>query len=238
MSDQTQLQARQRATIKKHLRQPSPPRLNLAELPKWYTEYTAAPQNMTSKDATILQVQSDTLDSVAIENCIADLATQISVTNTFCPDCHALFSAYPDLGDPKALDPSTQRNWPGSGADWAHVVARTCHTLVLEAAARQGCKFCAFLMQMLRDAEVLDTFRRVEARLCGVGDEEMSASLSLQNWGRNTSQLLWVNFPGKVTKHCNDGMAQETKFESAALESGGESWIKEKVHVHTSSLVG
>jgi hypothetical protein len=30
-----------------------------------------------------------------------------------------------------------------------------------------------------------------------------------------------MNLPGKVSDHCNSGMAQMTKFESAALESSG-----------------
>jgi hypothetical protein len=53
-----------------------------------------------------------------------------------------------------------------------------------------------------------------------LGDGAM-ASLSLQNWGENTSQLLWMNLPGKVSDHCNAGIAPYTGFESAALESSG-----------------
>jgi hypothetical protein len=193
----------------------------LPQLQAWHAEYIAASQDIQSADPVVQAVQSDELSDAVIEKCVTQLALDSQVTGRFCSDCHELFTNYPDLGAPGIEDPDTQRCWPGSGADWAHAVAREVHTLVLEAAARKGCKFCGFLLQMLRDFDVLDTFRKVEGRLAALGSVE-TASLSVQNWGTNAAQLLWLSLPGKVATHCNQGMAVETKFESAALEDGGE----------------
>jgi hypothetical protein len=193
----------------------------LPQIQSWHAEYTAAPQTSRLLDPVVQVVQSDELSDMAIEQCVEELGKGIQVTGRFCTDCAHLFANYPDLSAPGIKDPSTKRCWPGSGADWAHVVMREVHTLVLEATARNGCRFCGFLLQSLRDADVFDVFRKIEARLAGLGSAQ-TASLSVQNWGTNASQLLWVNLPGKVSTHCNYGIAVETKLESAALEEGGE----------------
>ena len=219
-SARNQLKAEQHALI--HACYRKPPALSSQQLHKWHKEYKAVPANQLDSQHLIIQaVQADSLDKNAIEDGIAKLAADISVENRFCGDCQRLFDRWPDLGDPDVKDPSTQLNWPGSGADWKHIVAREFHTLLLEAAARRGCKFCAFLVQMIRDADLLETFRRLEARMQCLGEEEM-ASLSLQNWGINTAQILWVNYPGKVCDHCNGGVAQEMNFESRAMEASGK----------------
>jgi hypothetical protein len=218
-ANRNQLQPKRYSIIQKSFQKPVA--TSLEQLRKWHEEYKAAKDQFSSQHAIVQEVQTDELDEEAIETCIAALAKEIPVTNGFCGDCQHLFHNWPDLGDPNVKDPKTKINWPGSGADWKHTVAQECHTLVLEAAARNGCKFCAFLMQMLRDAELLQTFRRLEMRLGYLEDTAM-ATLSLQNWGMNTSQLLWINLPGKVCNHCNSAMAQETGFESAALESSGK----------------
>jgi hypothetical protein len=217
----SELKAKQHALVQACFRKA--PALNSQQLHEWHEEYKAVPASRLDSKHTIIQaVQADELNSTAVEMCITELAADISVENRFCGDCQHLFNHWPDLGDPDAKDPRTQVNWPGSGADWKHVVARECHTLVLEAAARRGCKFCAFVVQMIRDAGLLETFRRLEARMLWLGDEEEKemekASLSVQNWGMNTAQLLWVNYPGKVCEHCNGGVAQEVNFESQALK--------------------
>ncbi|CAO2654064.1 Nn.00g107970.m01.CDS01 [Neocucurbitaria sp. VM-36] len=223
--DRNELMAKCHLVIKRCFQKPT--EMSHQKLQRWLEEYNAAGVYIKSSDAIIEEVISDTLDDFSIEKCIAELVGEIPVTNGFCGDCQHLFNDWPDLGDPEVKDPSTGLHWPGSGADWKHTVAQECHTLVLEAAARNGCRFCAFVVQVMRDAEVLDTFRKVEARLVYLDDRAM-ASLSLQNWGINSSQLLWVNFPGKVCDHCNSGVAQETKFESAALEPSVDTYDKQR----------
>jgi hypothetical protein len=219
MSERDQRYVTQHDIIKKHFRD-NVASANLLQLRSWHKDYQAADDNLTFELEVIKDVQHDTLDGSTIEKCITELADGIHITERFCADCQHLFNNWPDLGDPEAKDPSTGRNWPGSGADWKHTVARSLYTIVLEAAAQKGCVFCAFLVQMLRDAEVLDIVRKLELRLVALDDEAM-ATLSVQNWGQNSSQLLWINLPGKVCHHCNDAMAQASKFESAALESSG-----------------
>jgi hypothetical protein len=224
-SSQSELETKQHALIQSCFQKT--PALDSQELHAWYEEYKAVfADELDSRHTVIQAVQADPLDQNAIEQCILSLATNITISGRFCSDCSHLFSHWPDLGDPTARDPSTQRNWPGSGADWKHAVARECQTLLLEGAARKGCKFCAFLIQMIRDAGLLDTFRRIEARMVWLGDAGIEkgtekASLSVQNWGMNTAQILWVNYPGKVCQHCNGGVAQEMKFESQTLEATG-----------------
>jgi hypothetical protein len=219
-SDRSQLKAKQHALIQVCFRKA--PALSSQQLHEWHEEYKAVSANQLNSEHLVIQaVQADEFDENAIEQCITELAADISVDDRFCGDCQHLLDHWPDLGDPDVKDPSTQLNWPGSGANWKHTVARECHTLLLEAAARRGCKFCAFLVQMIRDAGLLETFRRLETRMQWLGEEAM-ASLSLQNWGINTAQILWVNYPGKVCNHCNGGVAQEVKFESRAMEASGK----------------
>jgi hypothetical protein len=216
-NDQKQLKAKLHAVVQNCFQKA--PALSPQQLRKWHEEYKAVPANkLNSQHVIIQEVQSDELDEHAVERCIAELAADISVENRFCGDCQHLFAHWPDLGDPEAKDPSTKKNWPGSGADWKHTVARECHTLLLEAAARKGCRFCAFLVQMIRDSGLLETIRKIEVRLLQCLDKKAMASLAVQNWGQNTAQLLWVNFPGKVCGHCNYGIAQEINFESQAME--------------------
>jgi len=225
VSSQSELEANQHVLIQSCFQKT--PALDSQELNAWYEEYKAVPANTLNAQHTVIQaVQDDSLDQNAIEQGILSLITNITVSGRFCSDCSFLLSHWPDLGDPTAVDPSTQRNWPGSGADWKHAVARECHTLLLQAAARKGCRFCAFLMQMIRDAGLWDIFRKVEARMVWLGDKgeekgKEKASLSVQNWGENKAQLLWVNYPGKVCQGCNEGVGREMSFFSGAFESTG-----------------
>lgn len=201
----------------------------LPGLLSWHKDYQAADKYLTLDSDVVRSVQFDNLDTHSIDKCIIEMANGTQVTGRFCADCQHLFDNWPDLSDPDVKDPSTGLVWSGSGADWKQTVARSLHTLVMEAAAQKGCRFCAFLLQTLRDAEALVTFRRLELRLLALGDEA-TASLSVQNWGTNSSQLLWINLPGKVCDHCNSAMAQVTGFESAALESSGTCFPSAVLH--------
>jgi hypothetical protein len=188
MGDRDQLNATRSSIIQKHFRK-GLAAANLSQLQSWHKDYKAADDYLTLKTGVVQDVQLDTIDEQTVETCIAQLTDGIHVAKRFCADCQHLFDDWPDLGDPHVKDLSTQRHWPGSGADWKHTIARQCHTLVLEAAARKGCRFCAFLVEILRDAGGLDIFRKLERRLSILGDEAM-ASLSLQDWGKNASQSL------------------------------------------------
>jgi len=193
------------------------------EIRRWYDEYIAANgRKLTSESPLILAVQNDEHDLVLVEKRIEDLKPKITITGRFCNDCQALFDDWPDLSDSNTTDhPDGTKCFPGAGADWKHAVARSFHTIHLEAAARNGCVFCALLVQKLRDTEQLRTFHQIDARIESLG-ETAKAHLSLQNWGRNQDQLLWVNWPGKVSDHCNGGTGPTQKLVVGALNSEGK----------------
>lgn len=198
---------------------------DLQELKAWYEEYMGADANaLNHRSPEVLKTQQDELDGLALEACIAALSASITVISGFCEDCQYLFDNWPDLSDPasKAEPLPEDLRFPGVGADWKHTIARDCHTLVLEAAGRKGCKMCAFLLQSLTDCDMVDTFRRIEVRMSQLGTMQ-TATLSVQNWGFGPSQLLWVGLPGQPGSSCNGGTAIYTVQISEPLSSFGKS---------------
>lgn len=99
---------------------------------------------------------------------------------------------------------------------------RALQTAETEAAAKAGCRFCAFVVSRLTQQSVLDAFRKIEMRLRILGDHG-TASLSIQNlgYGRST-QLLWVNFPGKTATHSYEPGARAAIFASHIVSPQGE----------------
>lgn len=200
------------------------------EIRQWYHQYLAADAGkLTDTSPLILAVQGDELDATLFEERISDIRSKLPATGRFCIDCQALFDDWPDLSDETATHPDGTECFPGSGADWKHTVAKSCHLIHLEAAARNGCLFCALLVRKLKDAEHLDTLRRINARIELLGESE-KLHMSLQNWGKNQSQLFWVNWPGKVSGHCNAGNALSENLVIGALASDGrrgpDLWFK------------
>lgn len=194
----------------------------LAETRRWYERYIAADAGQLTPEAPlILAVQQDEVDFSRLEVRIEDLRSRSTVTDHFCLDCRNLFDNWPDLSDATVIYPDGTSYVPGTGANWKHGIARSCDTLLLEAAARNGCHFCALISQVLRDTQLLSVFRRLEARIESLG-KSTEAHLSLQNWGRNSDQLLWLNWPGKVSTSCNAGIGAIQRVVSAALKSEGE----------------
>jgi hypothetical protein len=193
-----------------------------AEIRQWYDDYIAAyGQSLKSTHPLILAVKDDELDTVLTEKRIEDLRSKITITGRFCLDCQALFDHWPDLSDDTAVHPDGTKRVPGTGADWKHAVVRSFHMPYLEAAARNGCVFCMLLVQTLRDVELLRIFHQIDARIESLG-ETAEASLSVQNWGKNQNQLVWVDWPGKVSDHVNGGAGPSQNLVMAALDSDGE----------------
>ena len=169
----------------------------------WYQEYIAADGNYITEDSdTIKAAQLDELDDNEVERKVQELLPATHVAEGFCAKCRHLFEHWPDLDT----------------EDWACEVVRYLDTNEIEAATRMGCQFCAFLLCRLKKVGLLATFRKLEARLHRL-DIGGSASLSIQNWGRGKirSQLLWLNFPGKVADSCNYPGASASKFESHVM---------------------
>jgi hypothetical protein len=189
---------------------------------QWYEQYIAADSGkLLARAPLILAVEDDELNVSLLEKRIEDLRSGIPVVGRFCLDCQNLFDNWPDLSDATTTHPNGTKCFPGTGADWKHTVARSFHTLRLEAAARNGCQFCTLIIQMLRDTQQLYTFRRIEARIESLG-ESAKTHLSLQNWGRNPQQLLSVNWPGKSSTTLKGGIGRTQRIVSGALRSDGE----------------
>jgi hypothetical protein len=127
---------------------------------QWYEQYTAtASAQLTAEAPLILTVKEDRLDVDRLEMRIEDIRLGAPVAGRFCLDCQHLFDNWPDLSDATTTHPDGTRCFLGTGADWKHAVARSLYTLRLEAAARNGCRFCTLLIQMLKDTQQLHTFR-------------------------------------------------------------------------------
>lgn len=195
------------------------------EIRLWYEQYIAAnPWKLTAKAPVIKAVQDDELDVASLEERIEDFRSEVPVIGRFCNDCQVLFDSWPDLSDDsgeRTVHPDGNQLFPGSGADWKHAIARSSNVIQLEAAARNGCLLCALLVQKLKDTEELHTLRRIAARIESLG-ESAETKISLQNWATNQDQLLWLNWPGKVSDHCNGGSALSQKLVVGALRSDGE----------------
>lgn len=181
--------------------------LDVDYLEQWYKEYMAQDGNSVDPESSvILSVDSDKIDAGYIERQIQQAMSVTYVSQGFCNNCQYLFSHWPDLGI----------------KSWSHAVGRPCRTEELEAATRKGCKSCSYMLLRLRAAGLLDTFRRIEKRL-SLFNDTATASISITNWGGNgLTQLLWLNFPGKVAKNCNSACARPTIFESHVVSPSGK----------------
>lgn len=195
--------------------------LNIASVKSWEQRYSASNGGDCGPQSEVIrEVQSDKLNYEQIEKRVQQLVSGTELIQGFCNKCQHLLEHWPDL----------------EAKDWACAVGRPCRTNEIEAAARVGCTFCTFLLSRLIATEQLDTFRRIEARL-EIVNNSGTASLSVQNWGRPMdTQLLWLNFPGKVASHCNDPGAQATKFQSHFLSPACKLKIRGSPKV--SSLIG
>jgi hypothetical protein len=187
---------------------PAKLQLGIDQLKSWSQDYAASDGNHLGVDhALVHAVESDELESGMVEAQVRQFIPNANVQGGFCQQCRHLLDHWPDLGS----------------VDWDVSIGRPCHTIEIEAATRAGCRFCAFLLSRLKFGGLLDTFRKIEYRLQLLNDKG-TASLSIQNWGLGQlrSQLLWVNFPGKVATHCNSIGAGASKFESHILSPTGQ----------------
>ena len=205
-----------------------------SEIRQWYDQYIAAdPWKLTSDTPLIKAVQDDELDVTRLEERIEGFRSEVPVTGRFCLDCQALFDNWPDLSGDITVHPDGTECFPGTGADWKHAIARSCNVIQLEAAARNGCPLCALIVQKLKDSEELHVLRRVAARIESLG-EPAETQISLQNWGQNQDQLLWLNWPRKVSTHCNGGSALSQKLVLGALRSEGRQHPTPRLLIHIS----
>lgn len=156
--------------------------LNAAGLRSWYEEYAAIDsESFRITCEAVKVVDGGELDSGHTERQVQQAMLTSNVRHGFCEPCRHLLDHWPN--------PTVQA-----------VVGRHVNTLEIQAAAENGCAFCAYLLWTLIRQGLLDTFRKIESRLrlCQL-DKFPTASLSIQNEGVS-HQMLWLNFPGKVQK--------------------------------------
>jgi len=191
------------------------------DLTKWFQEYMAVSENELHKDADVIQaVIFDELDTDFVEQQIQESALKDSISKKFCTKCQDLFANWPTLGGSSSRTHDSKPDPDEEG--WEYAVAQSCSTFEIEGSARAGCKFCTFLLQTLKDSKSLDLLRKIEKRVFLL-NENVTASLSVQNWGTNPCQLLWLNLPGKVCTNCNSrGANLAGKFESSFLPASGK----------------
>ncbi|TGO19780.1 hypothetical protein BTUL_0002g00230 [Botrytis tulipae] len=183
------------------------------DLRKWFEEYMSVDADDLSSDHHLLQaVASDKLDKDLFERRKSEMKTA-PILGRFCIKCQELFDNWPTLGNSSTREHDSE---PGPEDGWEHTATRPCSLFELEASTQAGCKFCAFLIQRLKDRRLLELFRKVEDRLLLLGESSRSF-LSIQNWGANPTQLLWLNLPGKICTSCNAGIASELKLVSSFL---------------------
>lgn len=190
---------------------------------KWFQEYSLLEPNKLMKDSEILKAMDlDELDPALVEERIQQATPAMPLVNGFCHNCQKTFDNWPTVGRSSQM---THESSPSDFPDetgWETAVARHCTTFEIESGTRAGCRFCTFLLQGLKDTELLEMYRKVETRLHHLG-EDATTSLSIQDWAQNPVQLLWLNLPGKVCTHCNSGMAIVSKFTSSFLSESGTS---------------
>ncbi|CAI6342437.1 unnamed protein product [Periconia digitata] len=216
-------------------RTPSSSNLSLSDdaaspLRQWHQQYVAEDADLMSRDSpSIKEVDSDTLDVEMIESSIVEALKTMEVTEGFCCGCRKMLDHWPTIG--------TRHG--------AHGVARNLSTSEMEAAKRKGCRCCTFLLSHV-DPHYLDTFRKLERRLA-ILKVSSTASISVWNWGSvNGTQILWVNFPGKITTNPNSNLTNSWSCESYVLSPSADcynepvdnfvlmkTWLNDCVHGHT-----
>lgn len=187
----------------------------------WFQAYSLLEPNKLMRDSDVLKaVDLDELDPAFIEKRIQQTSPATPLINRFCHSCQKTFDNWPTVGRSSQM---THESSPSDFPDekgWETAVARHCTTFEIEGGMRAGCRFCTFLLQGLKDTELLEIFRKVETRLYHLG-EDGRASISIQDWAQNPIQIIWLNLPGKICTHCNSGIAIASNFSSSFLPETG-----------------
>lgn len=170
--------------------EPSKESISRRHLHEWFERYTNMPAEGEAifdllpryryDEAVIQEVEVDELEDCQIEARISDLQVKIRVQDHFCYECQQVFAYWPAREEQTRCQP--------------HKI-RQCQSLHLEAAARNGCRFCACILQSLRESEVLDLYRKIEARLDAL-QMDTHASLSIGGWSRPDQRSLKITMLG------------------------------------------
>lgn len=181
--------------------------LSESDLSAWYDDYAAADRWSVAADCkAVKSVKDDILDPGYVESQIQQCLSVKEVSDGFCAPCQHLLDHWPDT------------SWRTA------VVVRHFDTYEVEAAARNGCGFCAFLFWVLWRNDLINTFRKIEARLRLCRPEhDTSASLSIQDRISVSTQqyFFWLNYPGKESTLWRDPSLEDIWFFSKIMSPAG-----------------
>jgi hypothetical protein len=131
-------------------------RHDLAELRQWYEEYLVAVVPWPLSHAVVKALDQDIVDSEQMEQQIQQNASSLPDFEYFCGVCRTALNNWPKL-----ITGENDERWDA---------IRISDTISLEAAARRGCRFCCFTLQILIEEGLLQLFRRIEERLKVLGE--------------------------------------------------------------------
>lgn len=142
---------------------------DMRPLRAWYLQYMTHDNNHLTKDSDpIKALEADDLDMNSFEPWVRAIMLGTRVENEFCGPCRYLLDNWPSVED---FGPRT-RGQSGlySGDRRVSVTGRYCNTAEIEASTRMGCKFCAYLLQSLKEHGLLTIFRKIESRFHRLGE--------------------------------------------------------------------
>jgi hypothetical protein len=154
---------------------------DLAKLGQWYEEYLVANLIGPMPYHVIRALDNDIVDHEQIEQQISLQASRLPDFEYFCDECRDTFDHWPEV-------------------DGKLCICRS-NTIALEAAARRGCRFCCFLLQILIDKKSLLTFRRIEKRLKILGEcEPFTVDLHWSEGEDKSYGMSSINPPGRPNR--------------------------------------
>lgn len=198
----------------------------MQSLREWYNDYLEYDADTLSEDdPRVRAVYADDLDLEAIEGRIQGAMLSIHVENEFCNQCQHLVDNWPLDGytDAESKAHEEAYNAGGDFIKWKYKVARSSHTVEIEASARRGCTFCTYLLQVLKDRGLLLTFRKIESRLYQLG-EPSTVSLSVGTMWSGGSFNLWLDLPNRISNVTRGYSARGALFSgnSKPIDESGE----------------
>lgn len=188
---------------------------DLQILDEWYTEYMKQEDPTAAFDAS----NSESLDSLEESEAeISQLMRDIDVTDGFCSTCHTMLDNWPHL---EARDPFQVRMTDGNDGpriypyspstnlhpgDWIEQNRQVKYVLPcqgqivrLEAASKNGCRFCGLALQAVKDDDRLVLYRLIERRLRRLG-KPSKICLVVWSWRPpgQTANTIDLGFPGRL----------------------------------------
>lgn len=183
------------------------------EAKAWAEKYFAADGNNLGADCDLIRhVESDKVNHERLETEVRRLSSAVDVEEGFCAKCRHLLCLWPDLST--------------TAGSFSHGFGSVSE---IEAAARTGCKFCAFVFSKLGHDKELDTFRKIEQRLAA-RSHDVSTVLSIRGFGRRPvgpagNHLMWLTLPARKVYQPRRGVNPGIDFISRVEYPSGERFL-------------